>query len=211
MENINEKYKDEVEKAYLEIRDIFGFDIEYTIVFHETREAYEKAAGKSKTPAWMIATASNVKKTVNIVNPLLWEKEGAHKIDELFELLKHEITHLFTSQFAKNKRLPLWLTEGLAYYLSGQYKRKNNIAIEQSFCSKLDTPYGWGQFVNFGAYDLASRFVTYLCEVHSFEKVKELIKEAPVNYEYRKFDRAFKNVFGKSINEIENDFIESLP
>ena len=127
-------------------------------------------------------------------------------------LLKHEITHLFTNEFSKDKKLPVWLTEGISGYLSEQYKRKGNFFIEQDFCKKLDTYYKWDQLSGFGgAYAIANKFVAFLCEKYSFNKIKELIKDAPVNYEYDKFNCAFKNILGKNISELESEFIELLP
>jgi hypothetical protein len=106
----------------------------------------------------------------------------------------------------------MWLTEGLAGAVSGQYKKAKENAkyFETNFCGKLDTSFNWNQRVNFDAYPTSYLFTRYLIDKYEFQTIEKLIKSAPVYYSYSRFDRAVVNVFGENLAKLEQDFLDTL-
>ena len=105
------------------------------------------------------------------------------------------------------KSVPNWLDEGLASYVSEKYKDiKHSIYIEEDFCEKLGTPKGWDEHSDHYAYDTASLFVAFLAEKYTLDKTMELFSKLDRNYYYPEFEKAFKNIFGKTLKDLEKDF-----
>ena len=155
-----DKYFKEIKNARKEISDFFGFNLEdVEITVAESRAEYENLLGR-KTAGWEVGnTKSN--KTILLLDPAQWGKDApSHKLEEFPFLIKHELVHIYTDRLVNNKTLPMWLTEGLAGAISGQYKKaKKNIKyFETNFCGKLDTSFNWNQRANFDAYPTSYLF-----------------------------------------------------
>lgn len=104
----------------------------------------------------------------------------------------------------------MWLFEGLAGAISGQYKNTHIKYFETDFCSKLDTPFNWNQRINFGAYSVAYLFTKYLLDKCGFKAIKEIIEKAPVYYSYNRFNKTVFNILNTNLTELEQEFIETL-
>ena len=164
---------------------------------------------KSKVPdPFTLYTNNNL---INILSPFAFEKESSHDKKEFIQVLTHEIAHLFTFELSTGNAIPKWLNEGLASYFAGQYKNKKEVIyIEENFCKKLGSPKGWNDNVNYGAYAIASRFVVFLINKYSFDKIRKLILSLDKNYSFTSFKDTFSKIYGRSLNEIEMLFIKDI-
>ncbi len=107
--------------SIIQIRTIFGFTGEVTLEEVPNLKTLERKVGGS-LPEWVIGLSAG--KRIWIIKKNMWKNK---KMD-VSQLILHEFVHIALSQCMK-KRIPLWLNEGLAVYLSGQYK---DYKLEQS-------------------------------------------------------------------------------
>lgn len=121
-----------------------------------------------------------------------------HDYDSVRYAVPHEIVHAYVS--VVNPKIKLWLTEGMALYLSnGQpfYKRYlQSIHIPSYKDIQTSNPI---KFSDIGGYSLAHIYIEYLEKEYGWGSVLELIRSE--NYE---------EVFSKSENDIYIEWIEYL-
>ena len=178
------------------------------VCVHKNRKEFDKKLNR-KTKLWLVANVANGE--INILHSNSFAKESTHKANEFFPILKHEIAHLFIDRMTNGKSVPNWLDEGLASYVSKKYKDiKHSIYIEEDFCEKLGTPKGWDEHSDYYAYDTASLFVAFLAEKYTLDKIMELFSKLDRNYYYPEFETAFKNIFGKTLKDLEKDFVHKI-
>jgi len=81
---------------------------------------------QKKTEPWLVGWTEG--RTVYVLNRENLEKESEHKYSDetYYALVKHELSHCFYHILSNNKHKPIWLTEGVAIYTSGQnqFKKK---------------------------------------------------------------------------------------
>jgi len=92
------------------------------IFFPESEDDYTKLTG-GRLPEWSGAVAIS-KNRIIIIKP---QKYNDNK--KLLETLKHELIHIVIADKYFENRLPLWLNEGLATYLSNNYFEENEGVI----------------------------------------------------------------------------------
>ena len=178
------------------------------VCVHKNRKEFDKKLNR-KTKLWLVANVANGE--INILHSNSFAKESTHKANEFFPILKHEIAHLFIDRMTNGKAVPNWLDEGLASYVSEKYKDiKHSIYIEEDFCEKLGTPKGWDEHSDYHAYDTASLFAAFLAEKYTLDKIMELFSKLGRNYYYPEFETAFKNIFGKTLKDLEKDFVGKI-
>lgn len=207
--NDHAKIKEMVIKAHDDVGARLKDKLENLIVcVYKKRRELDKKLNR-KTETWFVANATNGE--INILHGDSFIKESTHKADEFLPILKHEIAHLFVDRMTNDKAVPKWLDEGLAQYVSGKYKDiKHSIYIEQDFCEKLGTPKGWNEHSDNCAYDTASLFVKFLAEEYTLEKIIELLSKLDRNYYYPNFEEIFKSFFGKTLKDLEKEFVEKI-
>ena len=203
------KTKELVIKAYNDISFRFKDKLEkMAVCVHKNRKEFDKKLNR-KTKLWEVANVINGE--INIIHINSFAKESFHKADEFFPILKHEIAHLFIDKKTDDKAVPKWLDEGLASYVSEKYKDiKHSIQIEEGFCEKLGTPKGWDEHSDYCAYDTASLFVSFLAKKFTLDKIAELISKLDKNYYYPNFEIIFKNIFEKSLKDLEKEFVSAI-
>ena len=179
-----------------------------TIRVYNNRNDFSERLGR-KTEDWLVALASD--KEINILSPDAIEKESNHNKKEFLQILKHEFTHFFISNFAKKKTIPKWLNEGLAAYVAGQHKNeKIFFTINGRFCKKLSTTKDWNNEVKKGAYTISATFVSYLIKKYSLKKIKELLVSMKKDYSYSDFKNTFINIYKINLEDAENIFIKNV-
>lgn len=104
-------------EAILDIRELFHFSGEVTVKEMLTMSALEQDVGM-KLPDWVIGLGGG--DTIWILAKSQWKNQ---KLD-VSQLILHEFVHIAMNAVIK-KEIPLWMNEGLAVYLSGQYKDYN--------------------------------------------------------------------------------------
>ncbi len=118
-----------------------------------------------------------------------------HDYDNNKYAVLHEIIHAYIS--VKNPDIHLWLTEGMALYLSNgeefykEYLEEMTIPTYEDTCTRNPI-----RFSNCGGYTFANTYIEYLDSTYGWSKVLELIETE--NYE---------QIFGKSSKEIYDEWV----
>ncbi len=122
----------------------------------------------------------------------------AHDYDTILSAAPHEIAHAYV--YTMNPRIRLWLTEGMALYLTNGQAFRREVLSWRNIPSLSDTrtknPI---YFSNMGGYTFAHTYIKYLDQAYGWNKVLELI----VSQDYAA-------VFGKSEEAIYQEWVEYL-
>ncbi len=125
---------------------------------------------------------------------------AVHDYDNNKYAVLHEIVHAYVS--VMNEDIDLWLTEGMALYLSNGepfYKEKlNNFTIPSYQDTDSNNPL---TFSNCGGYTFAHTYIEYLDKTYGWDKVLELIKTE--NYE-ECFEKSKKEIYEGWVSYLEN-------
>lgn len=155
-----------------------------------------------KTERWVIAWADG--RTVFILDRNNFEKESSHKykVDSYSATIKHELSHCFYSILSERKHNPIWFTEGVAIYTSGQLKFKKKPTKFSNFLSFYK--HGGG-----GVYAESGFFVELLVKKYGKKKLLNLIEESGYSRSEKDFKKIFKRKYGfdLSYKEINKRFI----
>lgn len=110
----------------------------------------------------------------------------------------HEITHAYVSVL--NSNIDLWLTEGMALYLSNgesfykEYLNHMPIPTYEEIGTKNPV-----KFSNMGGYDFAHTYIEFLDITYGWDKVLELIS-----------DEDYQMTFGKPGREVYDEWVDFL-
>ena len=129
--------------------------------------------------------------------------------------LTHELTHILVGRAARgsNALVPLWLNEGLAefgnldkglsyvYYLDWAVDTNRLIPF-----TRLQTFPGEPNMV-IVSYGQSRDFIEYLIETYGGEKIAETLASIA---EGRSGDIAIRNVYGKTVQQLDNEWRESI-
>ncbi len=131
--------------------------------------------------------------------------------------LKHEIIHLLLHQQIGKGLLPRWLNEGVSQMLSDGvseilFQRKGNI-LRQARLSKrlirlsdLNSAFGRPETILL-AYEESKSLVEYIERANGKGTVKRILHQMG---EGKSTEEAVYNITGKTLNEIERDWIKSI-
>lgn len=143
---------------------------------------------------WYIG--DNIKTNVILTSPANPGKE--HTYDNIKYAVLHEIVHAYVS--VMNSHIQLWLTEGVALYLSnGDPLTKDmidNIGIPSYENTQTSNPI---TFSNCGGYSFAHIYIEYLEKEYGWDKVLELLQTED-----------YEKVFGKSSEDIYKEWVVYL-
>ena len=145
-----------------------------------------------KTEGWLVAWANNRNIFLLEKNQTGKESDEKYSPERYKALIKHEICHLFIDIVARNKKTPVWLNEGLCIFLSGQLKFKNRPEKFSEFLEYYDKS-------EKSVYRQSGYFVELLINKFGREKLMKLLKSPGLN-DYDKFKKAFKTIYGFSLN-----------
>ena len=155
-----------------------------------------------KTEPWVVAWADNDSKIVYILDKNNFEQQSSHKYSDRYyaSLIKHELSHLFYKIVSKNRRGPVWLSEGVAIYTSGQTKLKSRPKEFKNFLEFYDK--GGSE-----VYAESGFAVEALVGAFGKNKLLKLIKSLPEANTEKDFNVIFRKIYGfelnyKSINRI---------
>lgn len=123
-----------------------------------------------------------------------------HDYDNNKYAVLHEIVHAYVS--VMNEDIDLWLTEGMALYLSNGepfYKEKlNDFSMPSYQATGSNNPL---TFSNCGGYTFAHIYIEYLDKTYGWDKVLELIKTE--NYE-ECFNKSKREIYEEWVFYLEN-------
>ena len=144
-----------------------------------------------KTQSWLIAFAEENK--IFLLDQKNYEKESSHKYSdkEYFQLIKHELSHLFFRIVCKNETFKqfIWFNEGVAGFLSGQYKTRPKPEKFDKFINQYSL---W----NGKAYQESAYAVKLLFDKFGKPKLLNLIKSLKNVKSQKDFNKNFKNIYG---------------
>lgn len=121
-----------------------------------------------------------------------------HDYDNNKNAVLHEIVHAYVSVI--NSKVELWLTEGMALYLSNgePFEREMldycNIPTFEQTCTRNPI-----EFSNCGGYNFAHTYIEYLEKTYGWEKVLELVKS-----------QDYESCFGKSKRAVYDEWVEFI-
>jgi len=96
------------------IRKLFGFTKEVILEEVPNLKKMEQVAG-GPLPSWVIGLSAG--RNIWILKKSEWKNQKMG----FSELILHEFVHIAIN-YSVTKRIPVWMNEGFAVYLSGQYK-----------------------------------------------------------------------------------------
>ncbi|MEJ6951608.1 hypothetical protein [Natronospora cellulosivora (SeqCode)] len=142
---------------------------------------------------WYIG--DNIRDKVIMVSPL--NPGPVHSFDSVVEVVSHEYVHALIYQI--NKKVPLWLDEGLALFLT------NGQALGSSRNTQIPTfketqSNNSIRFANANGYGMAHIYIDFLTETYGFDSVLELVNN-PKDHE---------RIFGRSEKQLYDDWLEYL-
>jgi hypothetical protein len=117
------------------------------------------------------------------------EAERIFSKEEYEMLIKHEMCHLFYGITSEKKRVPKWLIEGLAVFLSGQLESKKR---PESFSSFLDYYSKEGK----GVYGESGFVVELLINKFGRDKVVQFVRQMKDVKDEEGVGVRFRGIFG---------------
>ena len=198
----------------LEYKDLIGekfnflvnfFDFEPGDVFVEILcledfdKLYELERGK-KPEFFVVGLGLNNGRVIVLDKKDFPKKEG-HKEEEFEGVILHELAHMFIRRIMWPKQTYPWIEEGICEYLSfGDYPLKIKKYVD---FNKICTIENWRRYY---AYQQSALFFKFLNEKFGKKKISEFVKKIKQKSE----EESFKEVFGKELNKIEQEFKASL-
>ena len=193
-EFIKEIYEDGIQS----LSKFFGFTIKPVMIFVKDRKTINRLKNQ-ETEDWVVGWVEGNR--IFMLHRDSYETETSNTYNSKYygATLKHEIVHVFHRNLSKNK-MPLWLTEGIAIYLSGQVDMKEPVDTLKEF---LDIEkYDQGNI-----YKESGFVIKKLIDKFGKEKLIELIKFTSVMKSKVEFLDKFKKIYG---SELSYDWINSL-
>ncbi len=163
-----------------------------------------------KTASWFVGYA-DFSNEIFIFSPSVFDRESNHSKKDFRKVLCHEIAHLFIRQI-HNSYEPVWLEEGLAYYVAGQrdkFKNSNPIFNNPEAIFLIDTRNRWNRTINNHPgvpYALAFSLIDFLIRCYNKDKLIKLLLSLGGRYCKKRFCQKFRKVYGKDIKLILKEF-----
>lgn len=218
--NRNVNYKDKIEeiiqKRKLEIFSFFGIteniDLNLNIYIYESIEELVmgmKVRGFTEIPDYMCACQKDEDNSLNFFEPKDNSNGNEWSKKEYENVIFHELIHAI--QFNIYGTQPEWLTEGIAKYLDGTYKKGIKWLLDNYICKnriptmqELESEFGKCEY---DSYDYAYLMVSYLIDKFGkkeflriiankdeLENISNNLIEDSINYYNSKYcDNDFKN------------------
>jgi len=153
------------------------------------RKTFDALKGR-KTEDWVVGTTLGSKSILYILDPASYESESNHKYsdEEYFRLIKHELSHLFQSNLFDSFQ-PVWFTEGIAIYTSGQLSVKRK---PKEFTKFLDFYSNGGS----GVYEESGFAVEILINKLGKKKFLKVLRDLETPVTRENFKRYFEKNLG---------------
>lgn len=191
--NRNKNYKNTIEKIIQNNKDIildfFDFkldkEINFNIYIYDTVEDLVNGLEKRgflNMPSHMCACQKDEDKSLNFFEPKDNPSSNEWSKEEYEKVIFHELIHGI--QFNIYGHQPEWLTEGIAKYLDGTYKKGikylfENYIHKNRIPSMYELENEFGQHQNeYDSYDYAFIMVSYLLEIFGHDAFLQLISNS---------------------------------
>ena len=136
-------------------------------------------------------------------------------IDELEEVIRHELIHAILHRIAGNN-VPAWLHEGIAQYKDGADNTEVRNTLRDAVVNNLMIPINHlkSGFVNFKdntkvriAYAESLGFVEYLVSNYGFYTILDILNNFN---DYSNLDELFTSVYNLNLDQLENSWIATM-
>ena len=170
---------EKIQPGLVKIEHFFGYEPVSVVTVYVTRsEAQYHQLSRNGLPEWSQAVAFGSEKI--IVLKII----GADDIKKAPEILLHELVHIYFAERFPPRRVPNWLNEGLAQYLSGKrLSLQDKVFLAESMSAKklidlngLDTLLTFSRPRARLAYIEALSAVDFFIRTHGYEALRQLIK-----------------------------------
>ncbi|MEJ2543725.1 MAG: peptidase MA family metallohydrolase [Calditrichaceae bacterium] len=199
-----------IEKQIIKIEDFFNHTPKsiITIIITHSDEEYASYLG-SASPEWSQALALTDKKII------ILKIANADDILRSPEILLHELVHIFFEDKIHVQRIPVWLHEGIAQYLSGYELTINDrIHLANALTSNnivsltaMDTLFSFSQIKARLAYIEALTAIQFIIKNHGVESLKMLVENLSDN---KSIDDTFKKSLGYDFIDFEIYWYEDI-
>ncbi len=179
-----------------------------TIIITRSKQEYRSYL-VGKVPEWSQAVAFIGERLIVV------RLERAEAISRLPRIMAHELSHILIAEMAPAERIPVWLNEGIAEYLSGdalslQDKITIANAMQTGSIPPLETLDSLLAFQNQRAqlaYAQARTAVDYFIEQHGVAKLQQLLHN--IGY-YPSVNDAFEQTVGYDFIDFEIKWYQDL-
>jgi hypothetical protein len=182
-------------KAMKELDKFFGLNWKRntpSIIIVKTRKEIDQLNGY-KTEPWLIAWVERNK--IYLLDGKKYKKESSHRYskEDYFKTVKHELSHLFFGIVSKANTYNqfIWLNEGVAGFLSEQYKNRTKPKKFEKFLDQYSN--WWGN-----AYNESYYAIKCLADKFGKEKLLKLIKSLSKIRSQKDFNTLFKKIYGSN-------------
>ena len=199
-----------IEKRLKLIEDFFNYTPRsiITIIITRSEAEYVSYSGDA-VPEWSQALALTNEKIIllKIIN--------ADDIIRSPEILLHEIVHIFFEDKIGNHRIPVWIHEGIAQYLSGYELTINdrihlaNALVSNNIVSltSMDTLFSFSQVKARLAYIEALTAIQFIIRDHGVDGLKLLVQNLATRISV---DEAFEKSLGYDFIDFEIDWYAEI-
>lgn len=205
-----EKLAIKIKDKLIEIEDFFNHKPKSVISIIVTRSEteYDQYRGKH-IPEWSQAVALTKQKII------ILKIVKAEDIIRSPEILLHEIVHIFFADRSLNHRIPVWLHEGIAQYLSGyELTIDDRVHLANALTTNniisltaMDTLFQFNQIKARLAYIEALTAIQFIVKKHGVDVLKNLIQNFNKNIT---LDEAFKLSLGYDFIDFEIYWYEDI-
>src|SRR5215217_5341374 len=213
-------YASAVEQAYKDVQDVFAVALKETqtpvrseivVTVYGTDAAYAEANPTAGQEEGVLGHAQPSEGTIGVAASRLRDKTEGFRRDAI----RHELTHVVLGDLS-NQRLPIGFQEGIAQYL------ERDIDQRQRFANVVRRGQEANQLLHFAdlnrqrsflsaaglTYPQSYSMVVFLAERYGFGKVIQFVS---ATRDVKTLDEAVRQVFGRSLTELEADWRDFLP
>lgn len=192
-------YKDLISDKFGFLVDFFDFepgDVFIEILpLDDFDNFYELERGKK--PEFFVVGSGLNNGRVIVLDKKDFSKKKGHNEKEFERVILHELAHMFIRRILWPKQTYPWVEEGICEYLSfGGYPLKVKKYINFKEISTIEN---WRKY---HAYQQSAFFFKFLTKKFGKKKIADFIKKLKDKSE----EESFKEVFGKKLNKIEQEF-----
>jgi len=179
-----------------------------TIILTRSQAEYDRYR-MNKIPEWSQAVAFTEKKIIVL------KIESAENVIRSPEILLHEIVHIFFAETSSPERIPVWMHEGIAQYLSGYELtiddriRLANALVSDNIISltEMDTLFHFNQVKARLAYIESLTAIQFIIKQHGVDALKSLIQNVQMNMT---LNQAFLDALGYDFIDFKINWYEEL-
>jgi len=205
----DERRRGVVEDAIKIVEKFFdGRKTSFTIAFIKKREEMNKVhslyVGREVTTEDWVCGGVYGDNTLYIIDVDVFEKITCYKKEVFFPTLVHEMVHIFLKNLF-NIHLPMWLEEGIAYFVAGQIKDR-----KPSLDEDLEKAHTEQEWLKTHPYISSGLFVRHLIDTFGKKKLFDLLGKLDFMESREGFAYKFNEVFQSNFSIELNNFLERL-